>query len=60
MGWLDALLTISGVAFVATLIAAGGVAHAINLIDGFNGLAGVVSVLTLGALAVCRVQGGRQ
>lgn len=51
----DVLLASSIIASLAlTLVAAGGVAHAMNIIDGFNGLAGMVSVLILGALGyVC-------
>lgn len=52
---IDALLAGSLTAsLILTLIAAGGVAHAMNIIDGFNGLAGMVSVLILGTLGyVC-------
>lgn len=49
--WLAGSLALS---LVLTMIAAGGVAHALNIIDGFNGLAGMVTVLILGALGfVC-------
>lgn len=34
-----------------TVIAVGGVAHAVNIIDGYNGLAGMVSVFIFMALA---------
>lgn len=52
---LDALLAGSVIAsLLLTLVAAGGVAHAMNIIDGFNGLAGMVAILILGALGyVC-------
>jgi UDP-N-acetylmuramyl pentapeptide phosphotransferase/UDP-N-acetylglucosamine-1-phosphate transferase len=41
-----------------TLIAVGGITHAINIIDGFNGLAGVIVVMILSALAyVCNEVG---
>jgi UDP-GlcNAc:undecaprenyl-phosphate/decaprenyl-phosphate GlcNAc-1-phosphate transferase len=49
--WFDAMLALTAVAFVVTIIAGGGIAHAINIIDGYNGLAGVVCVLILVALA---------
>lgn len=34
-----------------TIIAVGGVAHALNIIDGYNGLAGMVAILIFVALA---------
>lgn len=37
-------------ALLVTMVAVGGVAHAFNIIDGYNGLAGMVSILILGAL----------
>jgi UDP-GlcNAc:undecaprenyl-phosphate/decaprenyl-phosphate GlcNAc-1-phosphate transferase len=49
--WVDMFLTYTAVAFLLTIIAGGGIAHAINIIDGYNGLAGVVCALILVALA---------
>ena len=40
-----------GISLLFTLFAVGGVAHAINIIDGYNGLAGMVSVFIFMALA---------
>ena len=41
-------------AAVVTIVAVGGIAHAINIIDGYNGLAGMVSALILISLGyVC-------
>ncbi|WP_047237497.1 MraY family glycosyltransferase [Chromobacterium subtsugae] len=37
--------------FVLTVIAVGGVAHAVNIIDGYNGLSGVVAVFIFLAMA---------
>lgn len=37
--------------FIFTLIAVGGVAHSINIIDGYNGLSSVVSILILLGIA---------
>jgi UDP-N-acetylmuramyl pentapeptide phosphotransferase/UDP-N-acetylglucosamine-1-phosphate transferase len=37
--------------FVFTLFAVGGFAQAMNIVDGFNGLAGVISLIFLGAIA---------
>jgi UDP-N-acetylmuramyl pentapeptide phosphotransferase/UDP-N-acetylglucosamine-1-phosphate transferase len=47
---LDYVLGIPAVSFVFTLIAIGGVAHAINIIDGLNGLASGVCLIALLAL----------
>ena len=50
--WLDSLLkNYALLAFLFTIFAAGGVAHAFNIIDGYNGLSGTVAILTLLALA---------
>lgn len=43
---------------VFTIITVGGIAHAINIIDGFNGLAGVVSLLFLVAFGYVAFQLG--
>lgn len=68
--FFDAVVARSGVPFVDTLFAwyplaliftmvgVGGVAHAVNLIDGYNGLASMVSMLMLGVLGgVCWMLG---
>lgn len=47
---IDTLLTVPFVAFVFTCFAIGGVAHAINIIDGLNGLASGVCLVALLAL----------
>src|SRR5688572_691888 len=48
---LDALLVWPAFAIVFTAFAVGGVANAINIIDGYNGLAGGYAVIVLLALA---------
>lgn len=45
------LASFPAIAFVLTLVAVGGVCHAMNIIDGYNGLSGVVAAMILGALA---------
>ena len=45
---LDWALHFTLVAFVFTVFAVGGFAQAMNIVDGFNGLAGVVSLIFLG------------
>ncbi len=47
---IDPLFSIYPVAFIFTLFAVGGTANAINIIDGFNGIAGVVSLLVVSAI----------
>lgn len=46
--WLGDYLLLSA---LFTMVAVGGITHAMNIIDGFNGLAGVIVVMILGALA---------
>ena len=48
---LDSLLALSVVSIVFTAFAIAGVSHAFNIIDGFNGLASGVAMLTFGAYA---------
>lgn len=48
---LDTVLAFGGVSLFFTVLAVAGVANAINIIDGFNGLASMVSIMILGALA---------
>lgn len=49
---LDALLTFSAASIMFTALAIGGVANAINLIDGFHGLASGTLILILCAFAL--------
>jgi UDP-N-acetylmuramyl pentapeptide phosphotransferase/UDP-N-acetylglucosamine-1-phosphate transferase len=48
--FLDPFMAYWPVALVFTSIAVGGVANAINIVDGYNGLASLVSVIMLAAL----------
>lgn len=48
---LDYVLTIPGISLLFTIFAITGVANAYNIIDGFNGLASMVGIITLLALA---------
>lgn len=48
---LDMALQWWPVSLLLTVVAIAGVANAVNIIDGFNGLAGVVCVMIFGALA---------
>ena len=49
---LDWLLSFTVVAVLFTAFAVGGVANAINIIDGFNGLAGGAVAIMLGAIGL--------
>lgn len=48
---VDSLLGFTPIALVFTMFAVAGVAHSINLVDGFNGLASGTVLICLGALA---------
>lgn len=49
---LDSLLAVHAFSFLFTVFAVTGIAHAINVVDGLNGLAGVTSLLAALGLAV--------
>lgn len=49
---MDWLLAMTPVAVLFTAFAVGGVANAVNIIDGFNGLAAGAAVIMLGALGL--------
>ena len=55
---IDWALSLPLACFVFTLLAVGGFAHAMNIVDGFNGLAGVVSLIYLGAIATIAAKVG--
>lgn len=57
---VDHLLQWPVFAIAFTVFAVGGVANAINIIDGYNGLAGGYAILVLGALAWVSAQVGDQ
>jgi UDP-N-acetylmuramyl pentapeptide phosphotransferase/UDP-N-acetylglucosamine-1-phosphate transferase len=48
--WIDVVLGFWPVSLLFTVVAIAGVANAVNIIDGFNGLAGVVCLMIFGAL----------
>lgn len=49
---VDALLAWYPLALVFTVVGIGGVAHAVNIIDGYNGLASMVTIMMLAALGI--------
>lgn len=48
----DIVLGLAFASFLLTIFAVGGFCHALNIIDGFNGLSGMVALLMLGALGI--------
>lgn len=48
--WVDAALSWWPLSLLLTMVAIGGVANAVNIIDGFHGLAGVFCLMIFGAL----------
>lgn len=54
-GWLASS---SAFAFVLTLVAAAGLAHAVNIVDGCNGLSSFVSAVVLASLGVVAMMVG--
>lgn len=55
---VDTLLLVPVISFLFTCFAVGGVAHAINIIDGLNGLASGVCIIALLALGYVAFQVG--
>ncbi len=53
-----AVLGFSLFSFLFTVFAVGGFAHALNIVDGFNGLSAMVVIVTLTALGVVAIQVG--
>lgn len=59
VGWIDHLLQhYMLLAVLFTVVAVGGVAHSINIIDGYNGLSGMVSLFIFLALAYVSFKAG--
>lgn len=48
---LDSALKIGLVSFAFSIVAVGGIANAVNIVDGYNGLAAFVAILVFAALA---------
>jgi UDP-N-acetylmuramyl pentapeptide phosphotransferase/UDP-N-acetylglucosamine-1-phosphate transferase len=55
---IDLLLQLAPVSLALTVVAVGGMANAVNLIDGVNGLALGVTLIVLGAVALIAAQAG--
>jgi UDP-N-acetylmuramyl pentapeptide phosphotransferase/UDP-N-acetylglucosamine-1-phosphate transferase len=56
--FVDSAMLVPGAAFVLTAVAVGGMANAINVIDGFHGLASGATTLALLAIAAVAQQVG--
>ena len=56
VGPLDALLAYAAVSCLVTVLAVAALANAINIIDGFNGLASMVAVMMFASLAYVAFQ----
>jgi UDP-GlcNAc:undecaprenyl-phosphate/decaprenyl-phosphate GlcNAc-1-phosphate transferase len=56
--WMDILLQMSWVSVAFTIVAIAGLPNAMNIIDGYNGLAGMVAILMSGAIAYVALQVG--
>ncbi len=52
IGWIDWILAFWPISLFFTMIAVGGCTHALNIIDGINGLAGMVAVLMAISIAL--------
>lgn len=57
---LDTIFQINVIALVFTMVAVAGVSNAVNLIDGFNGLSGFVTVIALLGLGLVAYLAGDQ
>jgi hypothetical protein len=56
--WLDKVLAWYPIALVFTVVAIGGVAHAMNIVDGYNGLSGMLALLMSTAIGFVSWQVG--
>lgn len=52
VGWADWILAFWPISLLFTMIAVGGCTHALNIIDGINGLAGMVAILMATSIAL--------
>lgn len=52
IAWLDLALGYAPISLLATLFAVAGVAHAMNIVDGYNGLSAGVGIMALTAIGM--------
>lgn len=58
MRWFDQALAYPAFGYLMLLFAVAGVAHAVNIIDGYHGLAGGVALIVLAAMGYVAQQSG--
>lgn len=56
LGWADWILSFWPISLLFTMIAVGGCTHALNIVDGMNGLAGMIATLMALSLALVALQ----
>ncbi|GAA5089516.1 MULTISPECIES: MraY family glycosyltransferase [Paenalcaligenes] len=56
VAWADWILAFWPISLLFTMVAVGGCTHALNIIDGINGLAGMVAVLMATSIALVALQ----
>src|SRR3546814_10263003 len=56
LSWADWVLSFWPVSLLFTMIAVGGSTHALNIVDGMNGLAGMIATLMALSLALVALQ----
>lgn len=56
LSWADWVLSFWPISLVFTMIAVGGCTHALNIVDGMNGLAGMIATLMAVSLALVALQ----
>ncbi|NYT62751.1 glycosyl transferase [Alcaligenaceae bacterium] len=56
LGWADWMLSFWPVSLLFTMIAVGGCTHALNIVDGMNGLAGMIATLMALSIALVALQ----
>lgn len=56
IAWADWLLSFWPISLLFTMVAVGGCTHALNIVDGMNGLAGMIATLMALSLALVALQ----
>src|SRR5690606_41671542 len=56
VGWAGGILSFWPISLLFTMVAVGGSTHALNIVDGMNGLAGMIATLMALSLALVALQ----
>lgn len=56
LSWADWMLSFWPISLIFTMVAVGGCTHALNIVDGMNGLAGMIATLMATSLALVALQ----